>query len=126
MLLRNVVLFIDITLKGGENVPFVKKVGSAGTLQGKKAFVCNAVGVRTGLRAFRWEGKVFKFLPQYDDSLLCQQRVLSTRVGSTSTLKQMRLCTQKARSLLCTIEIIGCIPEEIEDKFKAVRVELEP
>ena len=78
MLLRNIILLIHIPLQRREDTLLPQQVFPTLALHLQERIVRNPLFVRAGAATRRGYGKVLQLLAQYDDSLLCQERI---RIG---------------------------------------------
>ena len=128
VLLREVILLVDVALKRGEDVSFVKEVFAAIPLEVEQRIVRDASRVRCFLPILRRNREVFKLLAEDDDRLLGQERVLRRRgpeIGSgRATLEELLLRRKEARSIARAVKLLARMLKEREDEFKAVGVEL--
>ena len=76
MLLRNVVFLVDITLERRKYTLLLEQHLTTLALQVQKGFIGVPTFVGQGVRFFGRDGKVLKLLPQNDDSLFREERVL--------------------------------------------------
>lgn len=129
VLLREVILLVDVALKRGEDVSFVKEVLAAIPLEVEQRIVRDASRVRCFLPILRRNREVFKLLAEDDDCLLREEWVLGrrwtkVRCGRT-TFQELLLRRQEAAGVVGgTIELVTSMLEEVQDIVEAVWVEL--
>ena len=78
MLLRNVILLIHIPLQRREDTLLPQQVFPTLALHLQERIIRNPLLVRASAATGRGYGEVLQLLAQYDDGLLCQERV---RIG---------------------------------------------
>lgn len=123
MLLSEVVLLVHVPLKSRENISLAQQVVATRALEREESLIRDTRGVRASFGPLRRECKVFELLAEDNDSLFCKEGVLTCRVGA-GTVQQVCLCGEEARCGLGTVKCVRSMPEEGEDKVKAVGIKL--
>lgn len=76
MLLSDIVLLMNVTLQGGEDIAFLHDTLSTPVLNLKKRLVGNAVLVGRSVAILWGDSEVLKFFSEYDNGLLVEEWVL--------------------------------------------------
>lgn len=126
MLFSDVVFLVNVALQRGEDISLLHDILSASTFDVEKGLVGVSVFVGSGGGVLWGYGKVFELLPEDDDGLLAEQRVL--RGGGTKVrggpVQQMLLSSKQAGGTCGPIERVRRSPEEFEDVCEAIWVKL--